>query len=515
MSYLPAMLRYALLGCALAHFAAPLTTLAQSVPEPCGTVAERSTWLADFQRGLTPEARPARTDVTIALHTHLLAPSAARPFSYVRALETMGALERDFVGTGVRFRVNLPFDTIVSAAYDDHATVLEGADLMFANNVDGALNLYLVSNPAGNCGYNLPYAGIAVASQCAGAASKTMAHEVGHALSLPHPFLGWEGGQTTGGDRPADFGRPAPRTVTYDYTYFQDTLIRDTTIIDTALVELVDRSNCREAADGFCDTPADYLARRWTCNNNGVSNTSQLDPDSVAFVSDGSLIMSYSDDDCQQRFSPDQALAMQAFAQQERSSWIRSNGDTATVSGDVEPAFVDGDELPSATVLPFTSAPNATHYYVQISARRSLSSFVAQAVTTDTFVVLDPSVFEVGEEYYWRVYPYSDHSFRRGFSPRYSFVYPMSVGAPAAASVDIAAFPNPVAAGSHVQLGERWAGRAYGLRSAVGQVVQRGTLDASGQLTLKPATPQGVYVLVVDAGDAQRAGGQATLIVTD
>ncbi|NJK83014.1 MAG: hypothetical protein HC912_03555 [Saprospiraceae bacterium] len=36
--------------------------------------------------------------------------------------------------------------------------------------------------------------------------------------------------------------------------------------------------NCREAADGFCDTAADYLFDRWPCNNNAQSRQTSNRP---------------------------------------------------------------------------------------------------------------------------------------------------------------------------------------------------------------------------------------------
>mgnify|MGYP000043822657 FL=1 len=83
------------------------------------------------------------------------------------------------------------------------------------------------------------------------------------------------------------FSEPAPETVLYNYTLFKDSLILDTLIIDTAYVEKVDGSNCEYAADGFCDTPPDYLAYRWTCNQStGTSFGTMLDPNGESFKSD-------------------------------------------------------------------------------------------------------------------------------------------------------------------------------------------------------------------------------------
>lgn len=444
------------------------------------------------------------------MHLRLLASDNGAPFPLLRALEAMSTLESDLLGSGIRVALASPIDTIVDGAFNQHADVLAGADFMFDYNRPGGLNAYLLSNPAGNCGYNLPYAGVAVARQCANLGEHTFAHEVGHALSIPHPFLGWEGGQGYDGDTPADFTSPAPRRVTYDYTYFQDTLIRDTLIVDTALVELVDRSNCREAADGFCDTAPDYVASRWTCDANGES-VRQLDPDSVAFRSDGSLIMSYSDDACQARFTPEQQAAMRAFLLDQRADWILTGVDTARVLTTVENLVPDGGTLAADFVLPFSAPANADRYYVTVSARRSLRSPIVDVVTRTPSVQLDPADFDAGEEYYYRVYPFNDHSFGAGVSGTYRFVAPLASGSTGSTveSAGLSLHPNPVSPGAEVTI----AGAAAGTRvefyaAATGRRAGAATIRANRTATLPAGMPTGVYVVraVSPSRRSQRLG---------
>ncbi len=478
---------------------------------PCGTVGERTAWLRQFQKGeIAHSARGA--DIVIHVSPHLLGNDVGEPFRLDRALGALGALEQDFQGTGIRFVAPLPFDTIYSTAYNDHETVLEGADLMFANNVAGSLNLYFLRNPAGNCGYNLPYAGIAIAFQCALASSVTIAHEVGHGLSLPHPFLGWEGGKSHDSSEPPTFQAPAPRTVTYDYTYFQDTLIRDTTIIDTALVELVARTNCRDAADGFCDTSPDYLATRWTCNQNGESPTHQLDPDGVSFTSDGSLIMGYADDACQTRFTDEQTDAMRTFATTRRASWLRTGVDSNAVVAHPQPDYIDGEVLPSEFEIPFEDVANATHYFVEVSARRSYGTITADGIVTDSSLPLDPADFVPGTTYYWHVYPFNEHSHSVGFSQSYSFTYPQSSSTVSAFRQNLPASPNPIQAGQLLSLGDRWAGANATLLDMAGRLTSLSSLTSTGEVLIPKTLAPGLYtVQVIDL--AAQAGGVVRVLV--
>ena len=88
-------------------------------------------------------------------------------------------------------------------------------------------------------------------------------------------------------------GVPAPEFIlSSSVTWYQDTLVLDTTYIDTVWVEKMDGSNCHYAADGFCDTSPDYIDYRWPCNDNLESNVTQMDPNGETFQSDGSLFMS-------------------------------------------------------------------------------------------------------------------------------------------------------------------------------------------------------------------------------
>jgi len=141
-----------------------------------------------------------------------------------------------------------------------------------------------------------------------------------------------------------NYNEPAPEKVTYDYTYFQDTLILDTLIVDTTYVEKIDGSNCTFAADGFCDTKPDYIASRWNCDENSNGFTEQTDPNGEKFYSDGSLFMSYALDNCSNRFTEDQIAAMRANLIDEKPSYL-GNENVIDPIPDGEVAVVTPEEL--------------------------------------------------------------------------------------------------------------------------------------------------------------------------
>ena len=297
--------------------------------KPCGTEAYKSEWLKQYQKNKEDYPKTVGAEIFVPLNVAIVGhDNGSGLFSETTMLESFCTLTNDFSASEISFYLQT-YRNILDSDFFEHSSVLEGAEKMFEYDTDDAINCYIVGNPAGNCGYNLPYASIALSNSCTTPDDHTWAHELGHQFSLPHPFLGWEGGVSHDGSVPHAFLDPAPETVTYNYTFFQDTLILDTLIIDTAIVELLDGSNCAIAADGFCDTQADYLAQRWACDSDNNSFSFQHDPTGEKFYSDGTLFMSYAFDACSNRFSEEQILAMRASIEEEDAD-ILTDGTSST-----------------------------------------------------------------------------------------------------------------------------------------------------------------------------------------
>lgn len=371
---------------------------------PCGAPPGISAFLRQYHQN--PDLSLAyRSEDTlwVAVQAHLLAKdNGSGRVPWDRLLNAFCRLNQDFAAAKIQFYFKDPWNLIDNTGWHAHGDILEGIDMMLTNNVDGALNAYFVSDPAGNCGYNLPYAGVAIAHGCAGPNDHTWAHEVGHALNLPHPFIGWEG-------KTYSYNVPTPELLTYDYTHFHDSL--ETQIpapLDTALVEFVDGSNCAIAADLICDTKPDYLSYRWNCNPSTQQSTAlQKDPNGEDFLSDGTLFMSYADDACQNRFSPEEIAIMRATLATEKLAWVAPAMNIPAVSGTpvhVEP--VQGQDAPvNGAKLVWTSVPGATHYHVQVSRLSSFGFKELDVITTDTTAIC--GLLAVNKTYYWRVKPFN------------------------------------------------------------------------------------------------------------
>jgi len=380
--------------------------------DPCGTKSIRSAWLKNYQKDPSKFDKRGSETIWVPMSVTIVGfDNGSGYISEKSVIESLCTLNDDYSDADIQFYLGAPIRYLNNSKYADHQTVLEGAEMMFENNIPNMINNYIMTNAAGNCGYNLPYAGIALSINCTQPTDHTWAHEVGHNLSLPHPFLGWEGGVSHDGSISHNFNDPAPQRVLYDYTYFQDTLILDTMIIDTAWVEKVDGSNCMFAADGFCDTPPDYLAQRWSCA--GGMSIEQTDPNGEKFRSDESLIMSYAFDNCSDRFSNEQIAAMRANLIDEKSSYL-GNDNFIDSPSEVEVAVLapeDDEEVYFEDVyIEWEEVQNAPGYFIQVTR---FSNF--QVVVFDT-IVAEPNVTFTADNFptakhYFRIKPYNDYNF--------------------------------------------------------------------------------------------------------
>ncbi len=369
---------------------------------PCGTGPVLDPGTAAFLRA-NPYARPNLSDTLwVGLQIHLLGrDEGTGHLSAIRLLEAFNRLNLDFAASAVQFYFKYDWNYIDSTAWFAHDTIAVGRDMMFAMDVPDATNCYFVSSAAGNCGYNLPYASVAMAFSCTGPNDHTWTHEMGHQYGVPHPFRGWEGTFYS----PA---QPTPLYLLYDYTHFHSTPDSVNAPLDTALVEYVDGRNCTESADLICDTRPDYLAYRWNCNPQGNSTVKQVDPDGQEFFSDGTLYMSYAADNCQNRFSDQQVAVMRNNLQVIKPMVLAPSRPAFPVAGaPVLLAPVGGATAPNQqTVFQWAAAPGATGYVLQVSRFPNFFILEINDWTRDTSWISDKNL-TANQTYYWRVKPFN------------------------------------------------------------------------------------------------------------
>lgn len=359
-------------------------------PHVCGTPAEKSAFLVDYQAGVYDDYPMPRMDqMVLPIKVHITGEddgTGYTPLSQIgRALRHMNIAMEQY---DMQFFVQGDVHYIDNSLWHNHEFFFDGADMMTENNVPGAINIYFCADAAGNCGYFSPGRdAIAMNDDCVDEINHTLGHEVGHFLSLPHTFVGWEG--TT-----YDDSQPTPNE------------------IGGRGVELTDGSNCEQSADGFCDTPPDYLSFRWSCNADGVSFQEQFDPSGESFNSDGSLIMSYSTGECRNAFSQEQVDAMRANVNIIRPELLDHNRKFKTIPpcGQVKlssPGFRDSLFFDEAR-LTWDAIRDVDYYTLQVSTNFNFSDLVIETTLQDTFYEI--TNLEFNKNYFWRVSAYAAHA---------------------------------------------------------------------------------------------------------
>lgn len=493
----------------LAVFFLPLS--AQLDRQGCATPPYKSEWLRQFQKGLIARVTP-KSDITyVPMNIVVVGENDGSGYlNPVLLVETLQQINLDFEDQNIQFFIRGDIKFIDNTTYYDH-TFEQGRVMMQNNNVAGAINVYWVGNPAEACGYySSGRDAIAMGNNCTGLGSTTFAHEMGHFLSLPHTFLGWECVEEI-----SEIPDPAPANLGFpDFSDCNDLSASDD---PGPLVETVERvpANCENAGDGFCDTAADYLMQRWICNNLGESD-SLTDPNGVRFVVAGTNVMSYSNDNCQTGFSDDQRAAM--LANLNGRPGLIDNENVVTEGPDgsalVQIYPEDDETIPANNFveLKWNSVPNADFYILQLHSNPNLEGAVllTEYVSDTTFTITEGLIAR--RRYYWRVRPVNNYVYESDFSETIRFrngEFPVAT-IDHALDAAITVAPNPVHGGRVLRISSRDLGTTGTLNleliGASGRVVvSRPGLSVSAngfEQTIETGSlPQGVYFLRLRLND--------------
>jgi hypothetical protein len=350
-----------------------------------------STWLREFQAnpGAYAHLRGNNDLLQIPLTIHIIGQNNGNGyFTLPELMNSLCVLNEMFEPVNIQFFIKGNIRYHNNTAWYDHATFQTGSAMFNITRVVNTINCYIDNNAAGNCGYAyLGGFGMFLKKSCIRGNNSTWAHEMGHSLSLPHTFYGWENTTYQTGDK-------APNTLFYNNINVQ--------------VERVDRSNCVVAADGFCDTPQDFLSFIWPCGSNRVSTVLQTDPNGDNFRSDGNYIMSYSN--CSDIFADDQMAAMRAHTLSQKSSFIDNSTLPMLSTRKTNNRFPnENQEVHYQNIrLEWDPVTNAEGYIVQVQRASPPITQLEEYVQTNSFVV--PSLVE-NRDYVFRVMPISKTDF--------------------------------------------------------------------------------------------------------
>ncbi len=179
----------------------------------------------------------------------------------------------------------------------------------------------------------------------------SLTHELGHFLSLDHPFFGWE-------------------NMPYDANEHGNPITQNT--INGYPIELVDGSNCLNSGDQICDTPPDYLfsfSNSVSVNNcNMTTQVFDRNVDLIEPMEDN--IMSYFECD-DYRFTDDQVQMMELDFDSGARAYIRTGyvPNDNPITEDIEilnPPVGEDVEVFNSILFDWNDVEHADMYYVNI-----------------------------------------------------------------------------------------------------------------------------------------------------
>ncbi|MEM8585647.1 MAG: zinc-dependent metalloprotease [Bacteroidota bacterium] len=428
----------------------------------CG-VTESHPWMDAYLAG---EIATPRSTTPLALPVRYILVGTSEGTGYANLSDILGAhcrLNDDFSTTDLSYFIE-DIDTINSTTYYDHNFSV-GNSMMAIHNQFDVINVYLVGGLDGFCGYYLPSRdGVVVRNNCLGYNDLTLSHELGHYHTLRHTFFGWEGEGGSNND-------PSYLPTEEDAPSF----------INGRVVERADSSNCDFAADGFCDTPPDYISLSWGCNSSGFYSDSLLDPQGNRFAVPGRNIMAYSNNSCQDSFSFEQVTAMEINANS------RFQLHTGEVLDETELAVTNLIAPANNTTLPandfvqlqWEAVDDADFYVVQLNINPNFNGNILRqwVVYDNTSLTITEGLLD-NRFYFWRVRAVNKHNvcvdnnsdirrFRNGS---------ISSTNDPALDAAIAIFPNPASAGTpsiRIQASDLPSGgmMSFELSDATGRII--------------------------------------------
>ncbi|MDP5169536.1 MAG: hypothetical protein NWR72_04775 [Bacteroidia bacterium] len=262
--------------------------------------------------------------------------------------------------------------------------------------MDSAVNVFVVADAgSGSTGsvlgyYDLQDDWIVISRNQIKSGNVTLAHEIGHFLSLVHTHFGWDG-------QPWQASIHGPKAP----------LIAPNGVTET---EKMDGSNCLTAGDQLCDTPPDYnIGLSWTqsCTYNGDAR----DPDSVALDPDETQIMSYFSDACRAVFSAEQMAIMQTdWDSPARAFLRRSYVPSADTISDIPQLLMPTSAVQTSTgdlSFSWTKTAGATHYLLQVDRAVGFNLSPRDFIVADTFFTLSGPWIEQ-TSYFWRIFAFHE-----------------------------------------------------------------------------------------------------------
>lgn len=422
---------------------------------PCGTIHDSESFvqmknrawenrqIMDENRANAAERDDDIIYIPVKYHLYARADTVGLPrFSDI--LEMHCVLNEEYAEHEIQFYINDGFEIY----YNDDWYQNPGDFPFHQNNVrsNNSVNIFIgnTANIGNSIGTTLGYYSpqddwVVLRKSVATATGNTLPHEIGHFLSLNHPFLGW------------------------DCTFYEEYLDENpgaecapsTAPCFPIPVERANGSNCATAGDFLCDTPADYNLgfQAGGCAYNGNA----CDPQGNPVEPMENNIMSYFDGCADFVFTPDQVEMMLTDYNSSSRNYLRSDGGPTTTeeAGEI-PAIVApevGETLDHLNVtVQWEAADNAEMYVVQYALNPGFSLLPGQVITSSTAAVLNDLL--PNQTYFWRVSPYNEYVTCLNWSEVGEFQAGSEISAVRTieAATEFSVQPNPVEKGGNLLL---------------------------------------------------------------
>jgi hypothetical protein len=439
----------------------------------------------------------------VPLTVHLVAKTdGTGRVSEAKAIETLCVVNTfyDTSGSDIQFYIKRFNYFNKDAAYSQPNST-SGEFQLQVNKKNDSANLYLVGDiPEDDgdvLGYYQPGSDWVVIQKNQVTASQweTIGHEMGHFLSLPHTFNGWECGSFEGP------GNASPVSSCGEVP-----------------TERANGTNCNTAGDFFCDTEPDYGFTNNTCTFSMTVN----DPQGNPVQPNKENIMSYFFGCDFRNFSEEQMQAMNIdlsspsrnyLNNQSPAAGLQPISGTATLQLPVNQGTQGYQDASGNTAVLFdwTDVPGATKYVLEIARNSSFDIEPASYVIDGASGTIVSSYnFQVNKKYYWRVKPFNEKYLCSTSSSTSWFLTDNSVGTN---DVQVAAnwtvFPNPNTTGNSLIIrldGALSVDAEITLSSILGQVITQRKANFDGNNTnveLSTAgIPAGNYILTIRSEDS-------------